>query len=133
MTVGIAGSQERIGTTTQALQMILNLKALEYDAAYIEMGQQSYLEKLRELEKEDIVKKENCISFMEVDLYSSNQIIYANRQGYDYLIKDYGNIYDPNFEQISFLEQDLKIIVEALRPMKSNLLRRLCWKNVMRM
>lgn len=113
--------------------MILNLKALEYDAAYIEMGQQSYLEKLRELEKEDIVKKENCISFMEVDLYSSNQIIYANRQGYDYLIKDYGNIYDPNFEQISFLEQDLKIIVEALRPMKSNLLRRLCWKNVMRM
>ena len=48
--------------------MILNLKALEYDAAYIEMGQQSYLEKLRELEKEDIVKKENCISFMEVDL-----------------------------------------------------------------
>ena len=99
MTVGIAGSQERIGTTTQALQMILNLKALEYDAAYIEMGQQSYLEKLKELEKEDIVKKENCISFMEVDLYSSNQIIYANRQGYDYLIKDYGNIYDPNFEQ----------------------------------
>ena len=69
MTVGIAGSQARIGTTTQALQMILNLKALEYDAAYVEMGQQ-YLKKLQELEKEDIVKKEHCISFMDVDLYS---------------------------------------------------------------
>ena len=82
--------------------MILNLKALEYDAAYVEMGQQ-YLKKLQELEKEDIVKKEHCISFMDVDLYSSGQIVYANRQGYDYIIKDYGNIRDPDFEQISFL------------------------------
>lgn len=56
MTVGIAGSQARMGTTTQALQMILNLKALEYEAAYVEMGQQ-YLKKLQELEKEDIVKR----------------------------------------------------------------------------
>ena len=41
-----------MGTTTQALQMILNLKALEYEAAYVEMGQQ-YLKKLQELEKEN--------------------------------------------------------------------------------
>jgi hypothetical protein len=113
--------------------MILNLKALEYDAAYIEMGQQSYLEKLRELEKEDIVKKENCISFMEVDLYSSNQIIYANRQGYDYLIKDYGNIYDPNFEQISFLEQDLKIIVGGIKANEIEFVEKIMLENVMRM
>ena len=103
-----------MGTTTQALQMILNLKALEYEAAYVEMGQQ-YLKKLQELEKEDIVKKEHCISFMDVDLYSSSQIVYANRQGYDYIIKDYGNIRDPDFEQISFLEQDLKIIVGGIK------------------
>ena len=52
---------------------------------------------------------------MDVDLYSSGQIVYANRQGYDYIIKDYGNIRDPDFEQISFLEQDLKIIVGGIK------------------
>ena len=45
-TVGIVGCQPRIGTTTQALQLTLCLMHMGYNAAYVEMGEKDYIEKL---------------------------------------------------------------------------------------
>lgn len=110
-TVGIAGCQSRIGTTTQALQLILCLQKLEYSAAYVEMGNQDYIGKLDELYRGITMDRNQVIYCKSIPLYTRNQIMLANRNRYDYLIKDYGNFLSPEFEQISFLEQDIKVAV----------------------
>ena len=90
-TVGIVGCQPRIGTTTQALQLTLCLMHMGYNAAYVEMGERDYIEKLDALYQGITIDK--------------------NRGRYDYVIKDYGYIGNPGFEKISFLEQQIKIVV----------------------
>lgn len=114
MTVGVVGSQDRIGTTTQALQLVLCLKSMDYDVAYVEMGLQGYLNKLKAL-YQDITESEMCMCYQGIDMYSSGQIVNANKRGYDYLIKDYGNVCDPDFQKVSYLEQDIKIIVGGVK------------------
>lgn len=115
-TIAIAGSQSRIGTTTQALQMVLCLQNLEYETAYIEMGNQGYLSGIRNL-YEDIIenKKTGSLIFRDIELFSDKNIIEANKRGCDYIIKDYGSINSPQFEKISYLEQDIKIIVGGVK------------------
>lgn len=111
-TIGVAGSQLRIGTTTQALQMVLCFMELGHDAAYIEMGKQGYLEDLKSLYK-DVSEdpKTHAIICNNIQMYSSKNIVEAYKQSYDYIVKDYGSIKDPSFEKISFLEQDIKIVI----------------------
>lgn len=110
-TIGIVGSQSRIGTTTQALQILLCLHDLEYNAAYIQMGNKGYIEILSELYEDIQGMKDGKIYCNNIPMYAGSQIIEANRQGYDFIIKDYGNVFDSDFQKISFLEQDIKIVV----------------------
>lgn len=115
--IGIAGSQNRIGTTTQALQMILCLHKLDYAAAYIEMGNQDYLNEIQDVFPDEvkISKKNGSLIFQDVEMYDSGQIVTANKQGYDYIVKDYGAVTDPEFQKLSFLDQDIKIIVAGIK------------------
>lgn len=114
-TVGIVGSQSRIGTTTQALQLVLCLQELEYDAAYVEMGSRDYLKKLNGLYENVHEESNGMVLCKEIPMFTSSHIVAANRKGYDFLIKDYGSICDSGFEKISFLEQDIKIIVGGIK------------------
>lgn len=135
-TIGIAGSQNRIGTTTQAMQMILCLQRLEYKAAYIEMGNQGYLADLKDLFEEEVQENEKTgsVFFQEVELYRSGDIVTANNQGYDFIVKDYGAVTDPQFQKLSFLEQDIKIIVGGIKANEivfaENILKERCYEGV---
>jgi hypothetical protein len=135
-TIGIAGSQSRIGTTTQALQMILCLHKLEYGAAYIEMGSQGYLTDLKDLFPDEVQEKAKTgsIIFQDIELYRSGDIVTANKQGYDYIVKDYGAVTDPEFQKLSFLEQDIKIIVGGIKANEvvfaENILKEKCYAGV---
>lgn len=110
-TVGIAGCQPHIGTTTQALQLVLCSIQMGYSAAYIEMGDRNYIKKLDEIYKGIEKDANNVIYCQSIPLYTGKQIILANRNRYDYTVKDYGCIGEPGFEGVSFLEQDIKIVV----------------------
>lgn len=96
--------------------MVLCLRNLDYDAAYIEMGDRGYLTGIKNLYEE---VTENVTSgsliFRGVEMYASKNIIEANKRGYDYIVKDYGDVNDPKFEKISYLEQDIKIIVGGIK------------------
>jgi len=135
-TIGIAGSQSRIGTTTQALQMILCLQRLDYKVAYIEMGNQGYLTDLKDLFLDEVQKNEKTGSliFQEVELYGSDDIVTANEQGYDYVVKDYGAVTDPDFQKLSFLDQDIKIMVGGIKANEvvyaENILKEKCYERV---
>ena len=110
-TVGIVGCQPRIGTTTQALQLKLCLMHMGYNAAYVEMGERDYIEKLDALYQGITIDKNDIIYCQSIPLYTGSRIALANRGRYDYVIKDYGYIGNPGFEKISFLEQQIKIVV----------------------
>lgn len=115
--IGIAGCQSRIGTTTQALQMILCLHKFDYTAAYIEMGNQGYLNEIQDVfpDEVEVSKKNGSLIFQNVELYPSDLVVTANKQGYDYVVKDYGAVTDPDFQKLSFYDQDIKIIVAGIK------------------
>ena len=113
--IALVGTQIRIGTTTQALQMILNLKALDYNVAYVEMGPLGFLDKIKERGEDLPIEKDGTIICDEIPMYSSKNIHIANRKGYDFLVKDYGNVSNPFYQEMSFLEQDVKIVVGGIK------------------
>ena len=68
-TVGIVGCQPRIGTTTQALQLTLCLMHMGYNAAYVEMGERDYIEKLDALYQGITIDKNDIIYCQSIPLY----------------------------------------------------------------
>ena len=118
-TVGVLGILPRIGTTTQALQLTRYLLQQQRFAAYIEMNSSNYVYKSLELystAKEDVQTSSGMITFMDIEMYTKDNLISAQKKSYDYLIKDYGNITDLEYQKISFLEQDIKIVVCGSKP-----------------
>lgn len=114
ITIAICGVQPRVGTTTQALQIVSYLQLMGYEAAYVELADQGYLNQLRKLYS-DITVEKKCIRYERISMYRS--IIDVNgEEPYDFLVKDYGSMDQENFNQVSYLEQDLQIICAGVKP-----------------
>ena len=41
--INVAGCMDRIGTTTQAVQLTRFIKSMDYDVAYMEMNDKNYI------------------------------------------------------------------------------------------
>lgn len=111
--IAVVGSQSRIGTTTTALQLakFLNLQQ-DGSAAYMEYDQSGYTlncKKLYDCSREP--SGLGGVAIQNVDMYyDSRKINDICRQGYDFLIYDYGNI--EKVQNISSLfEKDLILLV----------------------
>ncbi len=120
--IGVAGSMERIGTTTQALHIIKYLQTKGYKACYIQMNDSDFIETTKEW-----YGNHNCdeilgkLSFDTIDhFYKIEKISDIKKLGYDYYIYDYGAYFNPNFNKISFLEKDIKIFVIGCKPTELN-------------
>jgi hypothetical protein len=106
-TIGVAGALRRIGTTTQAVQIVKYLDLVGYPAAYVELCSHGFINSCEETYA-DIKKTRGKVSLCDVNMYHSVREI---DDDYAFLVKDYGNFNDSDFNRISFLEQDIKIIV----------------------
>lgn len=116
-TIAVAGCQQRIGTTTQALQIVKYLKLMGYQACYIEMNQQGYIEGIKELYngvKEN--RKKKCCIYEEIDMFKRENIAELGWLDYDFLIKDYGAVTAQGFEKLSFMEQRYRIFCGGVKP-----------------
>lgn len=116
-TIGMAGSLRRIGTTTQAVQLVMFLKIMGMKAAYIEMNSYGFVHQIQELYdgvKQN--KKTAALEYKGVSFYTKDQLGTAMGQDFDYLVKDYGNCQDKDFQQVSFMEQDRSVIVAGIKP-----------------
>lgn len=120
ISVGIAGSIERIGTTTQTLQLIQYLQLTGKTACYLEINKKNYIEEVAKLYSGTKVFKKGgdiiSIKLGDIFMYRSMGIVDAIKENLEYYIKDYGCVKDENFERISFLEQDIRIIVCGSKP-----------------
>lgn len=110
-TIAVAGSQNRIGTTTQCFQIAKYLTAKGFKTAYLEFNKTNYLKQLKKL----FSLSENDFSFEGINLFPAKEI---NRilQEYDYIIYDYGSITDKDFNPYSFLEKSKCMIVCGATP-----------------
>jgi len=114
-TIAIAGCMPRIGATTQALQAVQVLNSVGYKAAYLESNRNQYLEQLVNVYANTKETKES-IQSSGVVMYKRNYAQIANKSNLDYLVKDYGNIDSANFEEASFAEQKIKVVICGSKP-----------------
>lgn len=118
--IAIVGACKRIGTTTQAIQIIKYLSLLGLKAAYVEMNGNRYVERLKELygiEMSDEEQQQGKVTYQGVDMfYKQEKIAAILKLDYDYYIYDFGAFTDTNFNLINFLEKDISIIVGGAKP-----------------
>lgn len=107
-TIAICGSQSRIGTTTQCMQLVKYLTSNGFKTAYLELNDTEYVKKLKTL----FGLSQNV--FEGVELYTPEQI--SSISDYDYIVYDYGSIKNSYFNMYSFLERQTKIVVCGAKP-----------------
>lgn len=115
--IGIAGANARIGTTTQAIQIIKYLMLCGYRAAYIEMNDHQWVKELKEWYEVQTDEESGKVTYCSVDLfYDQLKLKGVLKQGYDYYVYDFGVYSEPDFNKISFLEKDYQIFVCGCNP-----------------
>lgn len=116
-TIGIAGTQPHIGTTTQALQLVQYLQLMGNHAVYIEMNDEGYIKKMEDIFDELSIPEQGHIQFNHMDLFEQQHIRTMGKKGddIDYIIKDYGSVTKESFNRASFLEQDMRIFVGGVK------------------
>ena len=118
ITIGVAGSVRRMGTTTQALQLVKYLSFKGYRAAYIEMNNHGYAfsvaKSYKEAQKDDV---DGVVRYQSVDMYyKADRLMEIQDKGYEYMIYDYGVYSEHDFNKVSFLEKDIQIFVVGSKP-----------------
>lgn len=114
-TIAVAGCISHIGATTQAIQAVQVIKENGLKACYIEMNRTGYLDNVLALyaQAED---RKSFIRFSGIDMYKKNYAKSVVKQSWDYVIRDYGPANVGSFEEASYAEQPLKIVVCGSKP-----------------
>lgn len=118
-TISLCGACRRIGTTTQAVQIIKYLQYNGYRAAYIEMNNTGFVIQLAQIYQDIIYDRRGVdkLTYKNVDFYyMQEQLSDILKRDYDYFVFDYGSAADPYFNAISFIEKDIPIIVCGTAP-----------------
>lgn len=109
--IGVVGCCNRIGTTTQCLQILQYLRLCKKKACYVELNNKHFIDSIsvlyNNLEIDNGLQKIRCnrIDFFK-DFKVSNEYIDEN---YEYVVFDYGQVDD--FNITSFLEKDIQIVI----------------------
>lgn len=117
-TIGIAGSIKRMGTTTQALQIVKYLLFKGYKAAYYEMNNHKFVlsvaEAYSDVSKDDV---DGLVKYQSVDMYyKADKLKEVQNKDYDFIVYDFGVYSDHDFNKVSFLEKDIQIFVVGSKP-----------------
>ena len=126
-TIGIAGACHRIGTTTQAIQIVKYLNLKGYKACYVEMNgykyPNMYLTRREEPEIGYVLKAKLALDFDYEDqdlglvtingvdmYYKEDRLADVMEKKYDFFIYDYGTYTENGFNKASFLKDDINIL-----------------------
>lgn len=125
-TIALAGSINRIGTTTQALQIVKYLIYKGYKACYIEVNNNVYENNTLSQEKEPLTytrklkkilslnedEEINMIKYEGIELYNNiDKLADIKDRDYDFIVFDYGCYKNNSFNKASFLKDDINIFI----------------------
>lgn len=121
-TIGVAGTIERIGVTTQAIQLCKWLKMKGKNVCYIQMNDSGYVENLKVFYENVVVDEaQGCASYENVEMYHDKaRIDEILNRNYDFYVYDYGTITNECFQKTSFFEKNYKIVVTGTKPTELN-------------
>lgn len=121
-TIGIAGSVARMGTTTQALQIVKYLAFSGYKAAYFEMNNHGYAKAVAEAYSEAKMDDvDGVVRYQSVDMYYKlDKLKEVQNKEYEYIVYDFGVYSEHDFNKVSFLEKDIQIFVVGSKPDEFN-------------
>lgn len=116
--IGVAGAVARMGTTTQAIQIVKYLHFQGHHAAYIQMNSHHFVEDLAAAYSEAKQDEESgMVSYQGVDLYYRlDKLQEILKKDYEYFVFDFGVWKDLGFNKISFLEKSVQIFVVGSNP-----------------
>lgn len=116
--IGVGGACNRIGTTTHAMQLVKHLLYCGEKACYIEVNSTGFVDALAEAYTPDEIDEEKGrVTFSNVDMYYRQDLIpEVLHMDYEYFVYDYGSFSDNQFNKISFLEKEIKIMVLGSNP-----------------
>ena len=112
--IAVVGAGHRIGTTTQAMQLCLYVKALGYKAAVIEMSH-STLTDYTQISDEVVLFDSSHFRIEGTDIYNDKTCIIDAKTKYDYLIMDYG-AFENLPEVADYLRNDILVAVCGAKP-----------------
>ncbi len=107
LTVAVAGTQNHIGATTQALLLCKFFNERGLKACYVCANNSKDIQELRENTGKEL--NNGMFQYNGIDLYDKNEKISAMSYGYDVYIYDYGTLTNENLD--SFIKNDKRIIV----------------------
>ena len=110
VTIAVAGSQEHIGVTSQAIAITKFLSNLKLNVCYIQSNGKDDIQTIENLF--DVNKNDDFISFQNIDMYSKDKTVNAVSYGYDFYIYDMGILTDIT-DVDTFITKDIKIIVSG--------------------
>ena len=114
----MAGCIKRMGTTTQALQLVKYLQFVGFKAAYFQMNASNFVEAVKDAYEQVTVDDEiGLVSYAKVDMFCrTDRLQEVLNLDYDYLVFDYGVAGENGFNKISFLEKEQQIFVVGSKP-----------------
>lgn len=106
-TIGVAGAVRRMGTTTQALQIVKYLKFNGYKAAYFEMNNHGFVKAVREFyEDSQYDEMEGLTEYQNVYMYyKAERLKEVQDKDYEYIVYDYGVYSEHDFTKSHFLKR----------------------------
>ncbi len=108
-TIGVCGSMSRIGTTTQAMQIVRYLQSKGKKACYICLNNDEFIKQVAEWYNNDTSVKDRT-SYKGLDMFYQLNINEAADLGYEYFVYDYGDYSKASFNRDLFLREDVKIV-----------------------
>lgn len=117
-TIGIAGISNRIGVTTQALQLCKYLLTKGKSVCYIEMNNSRFVDLINEFYEEAVESEMlGCVEYEGIEMYrKSDNVDELLSRNYEYYIYDYGYFGAESFQKTSYYEKDKKIMVCGTSP-----------------
>ena len=118
--IALAGGGTRIGTTTQAMQLALYLKAQDESVAVVQMhkGGTNLDAYLKIIDEHQLMSSEHFI-VSGLDIYRSSKDISKARKEFHYLVLDYGD-FNTLPDTSAFLDKEIKVIVGGIKPWESD-------------
>lgn len=117
VSVGVAGTQTHIGTTTQAIMMTKFLvDSCNTSACYVEYNNHKFVDNFIEW-ADEYFENIGKVSYQNIDMFQyKDNIKDIVKNDYSINIYDYGNFQEMSDEQIaSFLEKDIKFVVSGTK------------------
>ena len=112
-TVAVIGSMHRIGTTTQALQIVKHLILSGFTACYIQLNNSNYVQSVGEFYTDAVIDDNiGLVKYQNLEMYyRQERISDILSKNYNYYVYDFGSIQDMGFTLVQYLEKDIKIVV----------------------